>query len=400
MQPIAAREIVILSGARTPIGSYGGALKAHSPCALAAIAAKEAIRRSGLSADCVEHAVFGNVIHTEPRDMYLSRVAMMDAGVPCSTPALTLNRLCGSGLEAVVTAARAISLGETDVALAGGAESMSRSPHTTRTMRWGLKHGDTEFDDMMIGALTDPFGGGHMGNTAENVAEAHQISRSEQDAFAAESHRRAAAAQSEGRFDEQIVPVEVRTGKNTELLSRDEGVRDDVKEEQLSKLRPFFKKDGTVTAGNASSLNDGAGALIIAAEGVARQNGVKPFARILGWSHAGVPPMHMGTGPIPAVAKLMKGLGLNVSDFDVIESNEAFAAQACAVSNALQLPPEKTNPNGGAIALGHPLGATGAMLLIKAIYELRRIGGGLGLVTMCIGGGQGIAMAVEAPDSA
>ncbi|MGH1420052.1 MAG: beta-ketothiolase BktB [Hyphomicrobiaceae bacterium] len=389
------RNIVILSCARTPIGSFGGALKGHSPCELASLCAKEAISRSKFPADRIGHTVFGNVIHTEPRDMYLSRVAMIEAGVPQQVPALTVNRLCGSGLQAIINAAQAIALGEAEAGLAGGAESMSNGLHASRTPRWGAKMGDVAFTDMMVGALTDPFGNGHMGITAENIAERYNVSRAEQDAFAAESHRRATSAQSNGYFDEQIVPVEVKVKRTMQTFSKDEGARSDVDAGSLGKLRPVFQKSGSVTAGNASSINDGAAAVVIASQECADAEGAKPLARILGWAHAGLDPSEMGMGPIYAVRKLMDRTGLKVEDFDVIESNEAFAAQACAVANELKFPAEKTNPNGGAIALGHPIGATGAIITIKALHELRRTGGDLGLITMCIGGGQGIAMAIQ-----
>lgn len=389
------QTIVILSGARTPIGSFGGALKGHSPCELATVCAKEAISRSNLPADQIGHSVFGNVIHTEPRDMYLSRVAMIEAGVPEHVPALTVNRLCGSGLQAIVSAAQTIALGEADSALAGGAESMTNAPYSTPTTRWGAKMGDVKVLDMMAGALTDPFGNGHMGITAENIADRYNVDRSHQDAFATESHRRASAALSAGHFDQQIVPIEVKVGRKSETFSKDEGIRSDVDADSLSKLRPVFQKGGSVTAGNASSINDGGAAVVISTQACADTNGLKPLAKIIGWAHAGVAPSEMGMGPIFAVRNLMKRTGLSVADFDVIESNEAFAAQACAVAKELDFPEEKTNPNGGAIALGHPIGASGAIITIKTLYEMRRTGGEFGLITMCIGGGQGIAMAIQ-----
>lgn len=388
-------SVVILSGARAPVGTFGGALKGLSPCDLATICAKEAIARSQLPADKIGHSVFGNVIHTEPRDMYVSRVAMIDAGVPEEVPALTVNRLCGSGLQALVSAAQTIALGEAETALAGGAESMSNAPYASRTQRWGAKMGDVTLHDMMTGALTDPFGNGHMGVTAENVAKRFNITRADQDAFAAESHHRASEAWSKGIFDDQIIPIEAKQGKKIKMVSRDEGVRDDVSIEKLSELRPVFQKPGSVTAGNASSLNDGGAALVLASQNYSKSHGLKPLAKIIGWAHTGVSPSEMGIGPVSAVRRLLEKTKLSIPDFDIIESNEAFAAQACAVARELDFPEDKTNPNGGAIALGHPIGATGAILTIKALYELRRIGGEFALITMCIGGGQGIAMAIQ-----
>ncbi|MEM7694558.1 MAG: acetyl-CoA C-acyltransferase family protein [Pseudomonadota bacterium] len=391
-----ARTVVLVNGARTAIGDFGGALKGMAPTALGAIVAKEALARAGVAPEDVGHTVFGNVIHTEPRDMYLSRVAAMDAGIPKEVPALTLNRLCGSGLQAIVSAAQSIMLGDADVALAGGAESMSRSGHLTPAARWGQKMGDISGVDMMLGALSDPFGNGHMGITAENVAERYQVSRDTQDAFALESHQRAEAAIAGGRFKDQIVPVELKTRKGTITFDTDEHVRNGAAAGDFAKLRPVFKKDGTVTAGNASGLNDAAAALVLMAEDEADRRGLTPMAKILGYAHAGVEPERMGIGPVPAVSKLLEKLGLKAGDLDVIESNEAFAAQACAVSKELGLPAEKVNPNGGAIALGHPIGATGAIIALKMLHELKRTGGRKGLATMCIGGGQGIALAVEA----
>jgi len=390
------QDVVIVSGVRTAIGTFQGALKDKPPTELGAAVAAAAIERAGIAPDQVGHVVFGNVIHTEPRDMYLARVAAMDAGIPKETPALTLNRLCGSGLQAVVSAAQIVMLGDADVAVAGGAESMSRSPHATQAMRSGVKMGELSFHDMMLGALNDPFGAGHMGITAENVAGQLRISREEQDVFAARSQTRAAAAIAEGRFTSQILPLQVRKGREMAAFDTDEHPKAGVTAESLAALRGAFRKDGTVTAGNSSGINDGAAALVLmSAERAAREN--RPImARISGYAHAGVEPSLMGLGPIPAVRKLLEKLGLEASDFDVIESNEAFAAQACAVSRELGLDPARTNPNGGAIALGHPVGASGAIILVKALHELRRIGGRRALCTMCIGGGQGIALAVEA----
>jgi acetyl-CoA C-acetyltransferase len=385
-------DIVILDGARTAIGTFGGSLAGTPPIDLGTIAAREAMARAGVGPDAIGHVVFGHVINTEPRDMYLSRVAAMAAGVPDTVPAMNVNRLCGSGAQAVVSAIQALMLGDAGFALAGGAESMSRSPHILSSARWGQKMGDTGAQDMMLGALTCPFGTGHMGVTAENVAAEQGISRADQDAFALESQTRAARAIAEGRFAGQIVPVEVRQKRETVAFATDEHPKP-TGAEALAGLRPAFQKDGSVTAGNASGLNDGAAALVLARADAAQAAGLRPRARILGYAHAGVRPDIMGVGPIPAVRNLMARTGLGVADFDVIESNEAFAAQAIAVNRALGLDPARVNPNGGAIALGHPIGATGAILCVKALYELDRIGGGTALVTMCIGGGQGIALA-------
>ncbi|MFQ5623972.1 MAG: acetyl-CoA C-acyltransferase family protein [Paracoccaceae bacterium] len=388
------QDIVILDGARTAIGTFGGSLAGTPPIDLAAHATKAALERSGVEGGQVGHVAFGHVINTEPRDMYLSRVAAMNAGVPEETPAMNVNRLCGSGAQAIVSAAQSLMLGDADFALAGGAENMSRSPYILPQARWGQKMGDVSTQDMMLGALSDPFGAGHMGVTAENVAEENQITRADQDAFALESQKRAAAAIAEGRFASQIAPIEVRVKRDTVVFDTDEHPKA-TSAEALAGLRPVFRKDGSVTAGNASGINDGAAAIVLATAEAAEKEGLHPKARLLGYAHAGVRPDVMGIGPIPAVRKLLDKLGLTVDDFDVIESNEAFAAQACAVSKALGFDAAKVNPNGGAIALGHPVGATGAMLTIKCIYELQRTGGSRGLITMCIGGGQGIALAVE-----
>jgi len=389
------REVVIVSGVRTAVGTFGGSLKSMAPTALGAICAREALSRAGVAPSDVGHVVFGNVIHTEPKDMYLSRVAAIEAGIPIEVPAMTLNRLCGSGVQAIVSAAQTIMLGDADVAVAGGAECMSRAPYTMPAARWGARMGDTQLVDMMIGALHDPFGHGHMGVTAENLAKKFDITREQQDALALQSHRRAAAAIAEGRFKSQIVPVEVKAGRSTVVFDTDEHVRTDATMEGLSGLRPVFLKDGTVTPGNSSGINDGAAALVLMSADAAKAAGKKPMARIVGYAHAGVEPSEMGYGPVPAVQKLLQRTGLTVADFDTIESNEAFAAQACAVAKNLGLPDDKTNPNGGAIALGHPVGASGAIITVKALYELERIGGRYGLITMCIGGGQGIALAIE-----
>ena len=387
--------VVILSSARTAIGSFDGSLKDVAPVELGATVSTAAVERAGIAAEEIDQAVFGNIIHTEPRDMYLARAASIAAGVKLDTPALTLNRLCGSGLQAIVSGAQAIMLGDAGTVLVGGAENMSRSPHSTRSIRTGQKMGDMRFTDMLIGALNDPFGTGHMGITAENIAADEGITRETQDMIALESHRRAIHAIDAGYFKEQIVPVEVKSRRETRIFDTDEHARRDVTAEGLAGLRPVFQKDGSVTAGNASGINDGAAALVLSSEKLAEQQGRSPVARILGYAHAGVDPTRMGIGPVPAVQRLLERSGLQVDDFDVIESNEAFAAQACAVADQLGFDREKLNPNGGAIALGHPVGATGAILTVKAIHELQRTGRKRGLITMCIGGGQGIAMAIE-----
>ncbi len=385
-------DVYILSAARTAIGTFGGSLAAMPPIDIATHAARAAIERAGISADQVGNVVFGHVINTEPRDMYLSRVAAMNAGVPEGTPAMNVNRLCGSGAQAIVSAFQSLALGDAEVALAGGAECMSRSPYALTAARWGQKMGDTRALDMMTGALTCPFGTGHMGVTAENVAARDGISRADQDAFAMESQARAARAISEGRFAQEIVPIEISGRKGTVVFDRDEHPKA-TSVEALAGLKPAFQKDGTVTAGNASGLNDGAAALVLATGKAAKD--LKPRARIMGYAVAGVDPKIMGIGPIPAVRALCAKLGVTPQSFDIVESNEAFAAQAIAVSRALDLDPAKVNPNGGAIALGHPVGATGAILTVKALHELERTGGKTALITMCIGGGQGIALAIE-----
>ncbi|MBY0137312.1 beta-ketothiolase BktB [Paracoccus yeei] len=391
------RSVIIASGMRTAIGDFGGALSGLRPSELGVAVAAEAIARAGIPATEIQQVVFGNVIHTLPEDMYLSRVVALGAGVSEATPALTLNRLCGSGLQAVVTGAEQIQLGHADTVLAGGAESMSRAGHLLTLARRGQKMGDVVALDMMIGALTDPFGSGHMGMTAENVAAQDGIDRARQDAFALESHRRAGRAIAEGRFKEQILPLTVKQGRAEKLFDTDEHVRPDVTLSDLEKLRPAFSKQGSVTAGNASGINDGAAALVLMEENAATRRGVTPFARILASGLGGVAPGVMGLGPVPAVNQALERAGLKVGDIDVIESNEAFAAQACAVGDRLGFDPARVNPNGGAIALGHPIGASGAIILVKLVYELRRVGGRYGLATMCIGGGQGIALIVENP---
>lgn len=389
------KSVMIVSGARTAIGTFGGSLSGLAPCELGTRVAAEAISRAGVEPGAIGQTVMGNVLHTEPRDMYLSRVAAIGAGVPETSPALTLNRLCGSGLQAVVNAYEQIVLGNAEVTLAGGAESMSRAGHLVSSARFGAKMGDVSATDMMIGALTDPFGNGHMGITAENIAGSKGIDRATQDAFALESHRRAARAQAEGRFDGQILPIEVKQRREVVSFAKDEMVRESVTLDDLAKLRPAFKKDGSVTAGNASGINDGAAALVLAQEDVVSAKGLSPMARIVATGLGGVAPEVMGLGPIPATQQALQRAGLSVADLDIIESNEAFAAQACAVSQGLEFDAQKVNPNGGAIAMGHPVGASGAIILVKLLYELERTGGRYGLATMCIGGGQGIALVVE-----
>ena len=387
-------DIVILSGARTAIGTFGGSLAAVPPSKLGATVTRAAMDRAGVTPDQIGHVVFGHVINTEPRDMYLSRIAAMDAGIPETTPAMNVNRLCGSGAQAVASAMQHLMLGDCDFAVAGGAESMSRSPFILPQARWGQKMGDASAADMMLGALNCPFGTGHMGVTAENVAAAHGISREDQDAFALESQNRAARAIEAGHFKDQIVPVEVQVRRETVAFDTDEHPKA-TSAEKLAALRPAFAREGTVTAGNASGINDGAAALVLARAEAAEAAGLKPRARLLAYAHAGVDPKVMGVGPIPAVRNLLQKIGLTADDFDLIESNEAFAAQAIAVNRELGLDPARVNPNGGAIALGHPVGATGAILTVKALHELERTGGKRAIVTMCIGGGQGIALALE-----
>ena len=390
------REVVILSGVRTPIGDYGGGLKDLPPTDLAARVVKEAVRRSGADPKDFGQCVFGNVIHTEQKDMYLSRVACVNGGLPHETGALTLNRLCGSGLQAIVSASQYILLGDTDAAVGGGAESMSRGIFGDLTQRWGARMGDTKVVDMMVGALTDPFDTCHMGITAENVVKKCGISRADQDTFAAESHKRAANATQKGYFKDQILPIEIKSRKGTIVFDSDEHVRSDATVEGLGKLRAvFLTENGTVTAGNASSINDAAAAVVLMEKSAAQKQGLKPMARLVSYGHAGIDPQIMGLGPVSAVKNALAKAGLELADIDVIESNEAFAAQALAVSKELGLDPAKVNPNGGAIALGHPIGATGAILTIKRMYELQRTGTRYGLITMCIGGGQGIAAVIE-----
>jgi len=389
------KEIVVLSAVRTAIGTFGGSLAGTPPCDLAAAVVRAAVERAGVAPEDVGHAAFGNVIHTEGRDMYLSRVAAVNGGLPAETPAVTVNRLCGSGLQAIVTATQLLELGHADCAVAGGAECMSRGQYWVPSMRFGQRMGDTQIVDAMVAALTDPFDTCHMGVTAENVAEKWDITRDQQDELAAESHRRAAAAIENGYFKDQIIPIEVRQKKETVEFDTDEHVRPGTTAESLAKLRPVFKKDGSVTPGNASGINDAAAAVVLMTSEAAQAKGLKPMARLVGYSFAGVEPKYMGIGPVPATRKLLDRLGLSVSDLDVCEVNEAFAAQALAVAKDLGLDPAKTNPNGSGISLGHPIGATGAIISVKAIHELQRTGGRYALVTMCIGGGQGIAAVFE-----
>ncbi len=392
---MSTRDVMVISGARTAIGGYGGSLKDVAPTKLGAIAIKEAVARAGIDPASVGHVVIGSVIHGEARDMYISRVAAIDAGLPVATPCLTVNRLCGSGLQAIVSAAQHILLGDTDVVVGGGAESMSRAAYFLPAGRWGQRMGDGAVVDAMTGALHDPFGHGHMGVTAENVAAKYGFTREQQDAFALESHKRAGNALEKGYFKDQIVPIELKTRKGVEQFATDEHVRKGIKIEDLQKLKAVFKKDGTVTAGNASGINDAGAAIVMMEAGAATKAGAKPLARLVAYAHAGVEPQLMGLGPIPAVKKVFEKSGLKPADMDVIESNEAFASQAMAVTKDLGLDPAKVNPNGGAVALGHPIGATGCILTVKAIYELHRTQKRYALVTMCIGGGQGIAAIFE-----
>ena len=389
------REVVVLSGARTAIGDYGGALKELAPTELAGQIIREAVKRAKVDPKTVDSLVLGNVIHTEAKDMYVSRVACLKAGLPQETTALTVNRLCGSGLQAIISAAQMIKLGDADIAVGAGVESMSRGGYLMPTLRWGQRMNDGGAVDMMVGALTDPFETVHMGITAENIAAQWKISREQQDEFAVESHRRAINAIDKGYFKDQIMPVELKTRKGTTLFDKDEHPRADATLEGMAKLRAVFKKDGSVTAGNASGINDGAAAIVMMEKSAAEKQGLKPMARLVSYGFAGVDPKIMGIGPVPACKIALDKAGLTVSDMDVIEANEAFAVQAMAVACDLKFDPQKTNPNGGAVGLGHPIGATGALITVKALYELERIGGKYALVTMCIGGGQGIAAVFE-----
>ncbi|OUS25125.1 acetyl-CoA acetyltransferase [Thalassotalea sp. 42_200_T64] len=389
------REVVFLSGVRTAIADFGGSLKGVAPTELAGQMVREAVKRAGVNSEDVGHCVIGNVTHSDRRDMYMSRVAALKGGLPESTPALTVNRLCGSGLQAVISAAQLLLLDDCDVAVAGGAESMSRVPYWSPSTRFGSKMGDAQLIDPMVGALTCPINDTHMGITAENVAEQWQVSREDQDEAAAESHRRAQHAIENNRFDSQIVPVELKSRKGVVSYTTDEHVRFDCTVSDMAKLRPVFKKDGTVTAGNASGINDAAAALVMADSEFAAAKGLKPLAKLVGYAFAGVAPQVMGIGPIPAVNKLLEKTGINKNDIDVWEINEAFAAQALAVCRDLELDMDKVNPNGSGISLGHPIGATGALITVKAIHELERVQGKYAVITMCIGGGQGIAALIE-----
>jgi acetyl-CoA C-acetyltransferase len=390
-----SREVVVVSGARTAIGGFGGALKDIPPTELAAKCVREAVSRAGIQPTEVGHVVFGNIIHTDSHDHYLARVAGIKGGLPHETPALTLNRLCGSGLQAIITAAQTIMLGDADAAVAGGAENMSRAPYLAPAMRWGARMNDTTLTDVMVGALSDPFDDVHMGVTAENVAKKFNISREDQDALAAESHRRAALALDHGYFKAQIVPIDVRIKKDVVPFEIDETVRRDSTVDKLARLKPVFDPNGTVTAGNASSINDAAAAVVLMERSLAQQKGLRPMGRLVAYSYAGVDPKFMGIGPVPAVKSLLAKTGMSLNDIDVFEVNEAFAAQAVAVCRGLELPMDRVNPNGSGISLGHPIGATGCILTIKALYELKRTGGRRAIVTMCIGGGQGIAALFE-----
>ena len=391
-----SREVYVVSAVRTAIGTFGGALKDTPPIQLGALVVKESIVRANVAADSVGHVVFGHVVNTEPRDMYLSRVAAIEGGCAQSTPAFNVNRLCGSGLQAIISASQSVLLGDTDVAIGAGAENMSRAPYASLATRFGARMGDTKLIDMMMGALHDPFETIHMGVTAENIAEKWGISRETQDALAVESHRRAEAATKAGYFKDQIVPVMLKSRKGEVAFDTDEHFRANCDMAYMAKLKPVFKKEGgTVTAGNASGLNDAAAAVVLMEGNAMRAQGVKPLARLVAYAHAGVDPRYMGIGPVPATQKAVQKAGLTVADLDVIEANEAFAAQACAVTQDLGLDPAKVNPNGSGISLGHPIGATGALITVKALHELQRINGRYALVTMCIGGGQGIAAIFE-----
>lgn len=389
------RDVVVLSGVRTAIGDYGGALKDIPPVDLAARVVTEAVKRAGIDPLEIGHGVFGNVIHSEPRDMYLARAACINGGLPHTIASLTVNRICGSGLQAIISAGQYIQMGDADAAIAGGAESMSRGGYLLSALRWGQRMNNAGVIDMMVGALTDPFAGVHMGITAENIAAKWNIGREAQDGYALESHRRAINAIKGGYFKTQILPIEIKNRKNITVFDTDEHPREDASIAALSRLNTVFMEKGTVTAGNASGINDCAAAVVLMESKAAQKHNVQPLARLVSYAHAGVDPQFMGIGPVPAVQKALKRAQLQIKDLDVIESNEAFAVQACAVARELQFDPSKTNPNGGAVALGHPIGATGTVLVIKAIYELHRTGGRFALVTMCIGGGQGIAAIFE-----
>ncbi|HEX7821520.1 MAG TPA: beta-ketothiolase BktB [Sphingobium sp.] len=389
------QDVYIVSGVRTAVGDFGGALKGFMPSDLGGKVVVEALSRAGVPPEDVGHVVIGQVMQTSARDNMLSRVIALNAGIPAAVPALTLNRLCGSGVQAIVSAAQMMKLGEAGITVAGGAESMSNVPYHDHGARWGKKMGDNVLEDALTHGLSDAIGGYHMGITAENVAERHQVTRTDMDMLATTSHQRAARATAEGRFKEQILPIEIKTRKGVTVFDTDEHVRADTTVETLGAMRPAFKKDGTVTAGNASGINDAAASVVLATGAEVEKRGLKPLAKIIAWGHAGVEPEYMGEGPIKAVPIALERAGLSLDQIDVIESNEAFAAQACAVAKVLGFDPEKVNPNGSGVALGHPVGATGTIMTIKAVYELKRIGGKYGLITMCIGGGQGIALVIE-----
>ena len=390
------RDVVVVSAVRTAIGTFGGSLKDVPPTELGALVVRESLARANVEGKDVGHVVFGHVVNTEPKDMYLSRVAAIHGGCAEGTPAFNVNRLCGSGLQAIVSAAQTIQLGDAEVAIGAGAEVMSRAPFASLNMRWGARMGDTKMVDMMIGALHDPFHTIHMGVTAENIAAKWGITREDQDKLAVESHNRAERATAEGRFKDQIVPVTLKSKKGEVQYTTDEHFRPGATMDDLAKLKPVFvKENGTVTAGNASGINDAAAAVVLMAAEAARARGAKPLARLVAYAHAGVDPKYMGIGPVPATQMALKKAGLSVADLDVIEANEAFAAQACAVTKDLGLDPAKVNPNGSGISLGHPIGATGALITVKALHELQRVQGRYALVTMCIGGGQGIAAIFE-----
>ena len=390
------REVVVVSGVRTAIGTFGGSLKDTPPTELAALVVRESLARAGVEGKDVGHVVFGHVVNTEPKDMYLSRVAAINGGCAEGTPAFNVNRLCGSGLQAIISASQSILLGDTDIAIGGGAENMSRGPYTSSAMRFGARMGDTKMIDMVVGALHDPFHTIHMGVTAENIAAKWGITREDQDALAVESHNRAQRAVEAGHFKAQIVPVMLKSRKGEVAYDTDEHFRPNCSMADMAKLKPVFvKENGTVTAGNASGINDAAAAVVLMEAGAAQARGLKPLARLVAYAHAGVDPKYMGIGPVPATQMALRKAGLTVNDLDVIEANEAFAAQACAVSRDLGLDPAKVNPNGSGISLGHPIGATGALITVKALHELERIQGRYALVTMCIGGGQGIAAIFE-----
>lgn len=393
---MSGNDVVVVGACRTAIGSFGKGLKDVAPCELGATVLKALLERTAVPADSIGHVVFGHVVNTEPRDLYLSRVAAINAGIPDKAPAFNVNRLCGSGLQAIISAAQAIQLGDTQVAIGAGAESMSRAPYLAVSQRWGSRMGDSKMLDMMLGALADPFDKVHMGITAENVAERYGISREQQDALALSSHQRAERATQEGRFTEQIVPVTIKSRRGDTVFDTDEHFRPGAKPDDFNMLKPAFKKDdGTVTAGNASGINDGAGAVLLMSATAAQERGVKPMARLVAYGHAGVEPLYMGIGPVPATKIALQKAGLTIDQMDVIEANEAFAAQACAVAQELGMDDARVNPNGSGISLGHPIGATGAIITVKALHELERIQGRYALVTMCIGGGQGIAAIFE-----